>query len=175
MKKKIYVLLGLVFALLFAGITVTSCNYEVRKKSEIPVDETPQPTGFENLKAVIDYQQWLVESYTIDSVFRAMPVQVLTNVTQVLLNRQGPGFDIDEIVDEYRSHIDIYNNLESPVALESSNNTNNENAVMEGQRATESDTNDTIKVGRVYYNFKDTVVNGKKARIITKTETTYVE
>lgn len=169
-KKGILALLGACVALLI-GVFVVSCD----RMSQRNATETDDPVAqvaqeFTNVGEAVAFQTCVQEQYVIDSLFRTMPKQTLHQVATVLINKQPLGvFTVKDIVDEFRQHKDVYNNL-SPEQPAPKSEAKSEQADNSQPTSTEGM---QTEVGKVSYNIQDTVINGKKAEIITKTEIHY--
>lgn len=110
--------------------------------------ETALDPSFIAVEDLIAYQSKLIEGYTLDSVFRAVPKDVLLNVSTVCLKKYG-SINKKTIIDEINNNKDVYYNLPSP------------------QPAVSIDppTDSTLNKEIV-----DTVIDGKSVRLIKYTQ-----
>ena len=126
MKKKINVLQLIALATFVVVAAVASCSLSScgkmpwSKKApsmeetidslvNAKVKKTVNPT-FYSVDEVAVYQELTRDGNKIDSVFNAMPYDILKNVSHVLIKKNGTTTK-KEIVMEFTSHKDIYPNL----------------------------------------------------------------
>lgn len=126
MKKKINVLQLIALATFVVVAAVASCSLSScgkmpwSKKApsmeetidslvNAKVKKTINPT-FYSVDEVTVYQELTRDGNKIDSVFNAMPYDILKNVSHVLIKKNGTTTK-KEIVTEFTSHKDIYPNL----------------------------------------------------------------
>ena len=120
------------------------------------IDEVLYPT-FHNMNEMWEFHDKMAQDYMSDSIFAGMPVDVLTNITMVVLGRQGYATQAD-IVMEYRQHYgDIYQYLGDPNNQPTSDNSGPSSQ----QQQTTSDDNhrQSPTVGRAAGD-TDTVIEG---------------
>lgn len=126
MRKKINVLQLIALATFVVVAAVGSCSLSScgkmpwGKKSQTleetvdslvnaKVKQTVNPI-FYSVDEVLVYQDLTNDGNKIDSAFSVMPIDVLKNVSHVLLKKYGTVTKKD-IVTEYHNHMDIYPNL----------------------------------------------------------------
>lgn len=126
MKKKCNLLQLIVCAMIMVVAVVGSCSISScgkmpwSKKApsmeetidslvNAKVKKTVNPT-FYSVDEVTVYQELTRDGNKIDSVFNAMPYDILKNVSHVLIKKNGTTTK-KEIVTEFTSHKDIYPNL----------------------------------------------------------------
>lgn len=180
MKKKIPVigayLLGLL--MVFVGITLTcsSCkekpaffggdDSECESDSILVaqyIDRVSNPT-FINIHEVLSFRDKLIENAAIDSLITALPEKTLTDVAGVVINKNGVATK-KQIAEEYRANQQVYNNLPDKTT-----DINEPTAEKPTQtEAVQTRVVDAPVENAVKYNYRDTVINGKKIRIETKT------
>lgn len=145
-----------VFALLLilcATLELTSCTRHIHANlypdSTDSIEQVQQldyyfnPT-FTNVDEVLKYKLRVEKADIDDSIIRHIPNETLINISTVLVNKNKQ-FTKSDIVDEYLKSQTVYDNLPS---------------VKDLQR----DTSQAVSI-------KDTVINGEKTKIITKTLT----
>lgn len=118
MKKALIFLIGLM-AVVALGLTLGFLAGFVKPKSDIQAVDSvmidqrvtdamnPSFTSVEELKV---FQQKCIEDYSLDSAFRAMPIETLINVAGVVLNKTGHVCK-KSVVGEFKQNSDVYNNL----------------------------------------------------------------
>lgn len=140
-------LAAFIFCVLFCTIGCkqnTSPSYDLgttqSDTTEVSKDTCTQ--SFSSAEEFINYKDSLVSERTTDSVISNLPNYVLYNVCNVLTKRQST-FTKTEVALEYLNNYTIYDNL---------------------NKANKSDTDDDYSD----ISEKDTIINGKKCKIITK-------
>lgn len=181
MKKFLYAACGVIIMLLVA-IFAYSCEEVKRHLTEDKAEYVLSEMGveqyvdsimnpeFSELSEVLSEQNIMVgEAYT-DSVFIHIPPEILRNVATVVLKRGSA--TKNQIVMEYLANKDIYESLPPPEEKSTSNDTpKNDNATKNNTTVTEAPQSGVESVSETSFNYRDTVINGKKHRIETKTIT----
>lgn len=142
-----------------------TANDSVLVAQQVEAIVNPQ---FTTVQEIVDFRQQTNEGFTIDSIFRAIPEQVLHNVASVLIKKNGT-VDKKSIVEEYRANSAVYDNL--PATTQQPANTTQEvdlNATDLGNRRSESDVISTS------YQYRTDTINGKPVKIQIKKEESYV-
>lgn len=133
MKGKICAFAMTLFGLLMmflVGTSLNSCDHRARYKEQQEADSVyfaymlkktlpavnVEPT-FASTTQVLQEQQNRADSYSQDSMFRAIPQDVLSNVCVTLL-RAKSSITVGDIVTEYKSYRKIYDNLDLKRAAE---------------------------------------------------------
>ena len=119
-----------------------------------------------SIKDAQDLQDVMVHESTVDNLFMSIPPDIMRNVTNVLLNKEGYATK-QSIVNEYRANGGIYNNL--PPAPDT-NETNDSTKVDLG--ATDIGSRQDKTISSSFKRRTDTV-NGKPVNIITETKERY--
>lgn len=172
MKKWAPLLLTLLFAL-GVGVALSfnslgSCDYvKDHLKTEkvcsldstitaVTVEKLSNPE-FHSISQIFVFREQIKKNEATDSIFMSLPPSILRDVSQVLLNKHGTASK-QSIVEEYTTNQEVYNNLkESPEA---------EELIEENIRADTSMVQELI-ANRVELIEKDTIIDGKKAKIKT--------
>lgn len=177
MKKKINVLQLIVCAMIMVVAAVGSCSLSScgkmpwSKKApsmeetidslvNAKVKQTVNPT-FYSVDEVAVYQELTRDGNKIDSVFNAMPYDILKNVSHVLINKNGTATK-KEIVMELLNHKDVYKNLPKtpePITEDSIVNT-------KGKKS---------GVFSTSYKYRTDTVDGVPVKVQIKEEESYVE
>lgn len=152
--KKFWTAFAVIFCLaaLILGFLLGTGRVHVpqaQKLDSLLVDQRAQDAQDPTFTAVEDllaYQSKLIESYSLDSAFRAMPKAVLLNVSTVCLKKYG-SINKKTILEEYNKNKDVYYNLPEKVE---------DNPIP-------PDTTGEQKLSKVYV---DTVIDGKPAQLI---------
>lgn len=119
-----------------------------------------------SIKDAQDLQDVMVHESTVDNLFMSIPPDIMRNVTNVLLNTEGYATK-QSIVNEYRSHDGIYNNLPPvPDANETKDSTEVDLS------ATDIGSRQEKTISSSFKRRTDTV-NGKPVNIITETKERY--
>lgn len=133
------------------------------------VDRIVNPE-FLTVKEVFEFRSKTVENAQVDSLILALPENILMNVATVVINKFGTATK-RQIYDEYRANISVYENLPNNTS-DTSNNAKNTASTDVEDPPTGVDKAVIEQVpSTTAYNFRDTVINGKKTRIETKTIT----
>ena len=120
------------------------------------IDEVLYPT-FHNMNEMWTFHDRMAQDYVNDSIFANMPADVLTNITMVVLGRQGSATQAD-IVMEYRQHYgDIYQYLGNPNDPPISDQSSQQ------QQTTDDNHRQSPTVGRAAGD-TDTVIEGTRYR-----------
>jgi hypothetical protein len=186
MKKKfplIGVYLGMLLLLCIGlSVTCTSCkekpsffsNDDIESSNDSIlvaqyIDRVANPE-FLTVKEIFDFRGKMVENAQIDSLIISLPENVLMNVSTVVLNKFGTATK-KELYDEYRANIEVYTNLpqsssENKPDTAPKSEANKTPTQMED--ATTRVVTEGPKESVISYNFKDSVINGKKAKVETK-------
>lgn len=129
--------------------------------------ESQKNPSFTSVEQVLSYRQAIKKECFIDSVMDAMPVETLTDVVTVLINKKG-GATQSDIVEEFRQNKQVYTNLHPTAA---------QNLPVDNTppNSTAQDSIDNLLqyVGTTSINYKDTVLNGKPVKMKTVTHVTY--
>lgn len=115
--------------------------------------------SFTSVEELLVFRQMELDEYSIDEKFCSMPVNTLTSVATVCLNKFG---EINKrcVVEEYITHQDVYDNLKNsttPTDTIISPPTENKTVVEEVAPPDDKD--------KYIREEKDTVINGRKATI----------
>ena len=118
--------------------------------------------AFSNVAEVTDCQEAVNECYSIDSIFRTLPVSTLKRVADVCINKSGTT-DKKQIVREYLKNISVYSNMSENLPPTS---TKDEKAATDsgGSAVTKDDGSEAFETSFNYYT--DTVT-GKKVQVKT--------
>lgn len=173
MKKKIVTFLGgyiLVLLLVAIGTiaccSLTGCDYFDRNNKttvdsiqvENYVDAIMNPT-FVTVDEVLDFQEQLICNYQCDSVLKTISSKKLTDIATVAIKKHGV-ITKKDLVREYLNDQTVYDNLPNNVVLQTT------------EQQTEQKEENVKQEGAIYetrYNYKDSVIDGKKVKIETKT------
>lgn len=118
--------------------------------------------SFENSNDVLLFRRALLQDAYIDSVFYALPNDVLENVAAVVINKQGRATK-ETIVVEYSNNSEVYNNLPPPDAKATDSNSTAPTTTVtstssggEPDRSTQAESeNDSVTInGKTYYGKK---------------------
>lgn len=171
---------GYICVLLLAAIAImVSCkgapwstpnNYDTAGDSVLVAQQVEAIVNpqFTTVQEVVNFRQQTNEGFTIDSIFSAIPEQVLNNVASVLIKKNGI-VDKKSIVKEYQANSAIYDNL--PASTQQPANTTQNvdlNATDLGNRCSNSDVISTS------YQYRTDTVNGRPVKIQIKKEESYV-
>jgi len=134
-------------------------NYDAAESSDSvllaeQIESLANPV-FITVEDMVTFQAKVIEDYSVDSVFKAMPEQVLTNVTSVLIKRCGQA-DKRSVVEEYRANSAVYDNLPTQAPQDSPNE-------KEG------------KIISTSYKYRVDTVDGNPVTVKVKTEESYAE
>lgn len=167
-------LLGLcvVGIMLISGITFCSCDKFAKHDKEILatndsvlisqyINEISNPS-FLTVSEVLSFKQNQLKNKEVDSLILSMPEDILTNVVSVVIKRCGVATKT-QIADEYRANRSVYENL--PKAAPKTDQMSD----AEETARVEDVPNTTVGTRQVNYNTKDTVIDGKRVTIETKT------
>jgi hypothetical protein len=113
---------------------------------------------------VIELQNQMLEITKVDSAFKALSKKELTDVSSVLLKKRTYVRKKD-IVEEFRLHKDIYENLPT---TESTAQNDKEQILQASDLGNRRDS-----VFSTSYKFRTDTINGKPVRIKIKTEESY--
>ena len=159
--------------LLLAGLlmAITSCrhnpfssNYDSADSAQVAqFVESCQNPDLMSVPEVIELQNQMLEIAKVDSAFKAMSTKELTDVSSVLLKKRIYVRKKD-IVEEFRLHKDIYENLPT---TESAQN-DKEQILQASDLGNRHDS-----VFSTSYKFRTDTINGKPVRIKIKTEESY--
>lgn len=181
MKKKINVLQLIALATFVVVAAVGSCSLSScgkmpwGKKSQTleetvdslvnaKVKQTVNPI-FYSVDEVLVYRDLTNDGNKIDSAFSVMPVDVLKNVSHVLLKKYGT-ITKKDIVTEYHNHMDIYPNLMPIQKTADSDSTQAKNK--EGSKDKKSGVFSTS------YRYRTDTVEGVPVKVQIKEEQSYV-
>ena len=159
MKKFVIVLA----AILTVIACVTSCDkakelVNTEEKTVETIEEYLNPT-FDDVNVLLTYRDVLSKEHQMDSVFLTLPEPVLKNVVTVLLNKYGETTR-EDVVNEYVKNKEIYDNLRTPPLPSTTEANDSADKIINGL-VQESHQ----KTRAVMYEFKDSIINGKKVRI----------
>lgn len=118
--------------------------------------------SFESAEQVVVYRDLSIDGESIDSVFKSMSERDLFTVSSVVIKRLGSATKKD-IVEEYNSHADIYNNL--PQSEQPTQNV----TLNEGDPGAKKD-----DVFSTSYRFHTDTVDGQPVKVQIKEEKSYV-
>ena len=165
---------------------VVSCDNAVSHRTAVYKDDDAYyvkeviqtylcPT-FDNVQSVLDFRSKMQKEMHYDSVFLAMPEQVLQDVANVLIARQN-NVCMETIVNEYLTYRSIYDNLQPPdtsITLDSNISTKDDN-ITDAEDNSIPDTEDRriTKVISTSYQYRTDTINGKPVKIRIKTEEAY--
>lgn len=137
------------------------------------IDEYMNPTFTQSYEAV-QFRRSCMNYYSIDSIFKAMPENMLLNVAEVLINRDGIA-NKRTIVYEYRRNKEVYDNLSSPdhpaQQLTPDTAPDNDNAAPSNGDTSHSPRDKPN--GSVSYTRSDTTVNGTTYKKVERKEVYY--
>lgn len=119
-----------------------------------------------SIKDAQDLQDVMVHESTVDNLFMSIPPDIVRNVTNVLLNKEGYATK-QSIVNEYRANDAIYNNL---APAPDANETNDSTKV--DLSATDLGNRSTKTISSSFKRRVDTI-NGKAVPIVTETTERY--
>lgn len=125
------------------------------------IDHVTNPE-FVNVREVLDFRLRTIENYQVDSLIMAIPEDVLINVASVVLKKYGKVTKPD-IAEEFRANQTVYNNLPSPQNSPIINNPTEQKTQLEAVPTRVEEPSSSVTIS------KDTVINGKKYKIETKT------
>lgn len=136
------------------------------------VDRIVNPE-FLTVKEVFEFRSKTVENAQVDSLILALPENILMNVATVVINKFGTATK-RQIYDEYRANMEVYTNLPQSstenkpdtAPKPEANKTPTQMEDAQTRVVTEGPTGSVVS-----YNFKDSVINGKKAKVETKITT----
>ena len=162
----------LIILLLTAVTLMTACkespwsnpNYDTACDSVMvsqSVDAYVNPQ-FTSVEEVLDFRQQMHENFTIDSIFRTMPV------SSVLIKKSGT-IDKKSIVEEYRANSTVYDNLPVP---QQSNATTQEIDLGSTDLGSRQNKTDIISTS---YQYRTDTINGKPVKIQIKKEESYAK
>ena len=159
MKKFVIVLA----AILTVIACVTSCDkakelVNTEEKTVETIEEYLNPT-FDDVNVLLTYRDVLSKEHQMDSIFLSLPEPVLKNVVTVLLNKYGETTR-EDVVNEYVKNKEIYDNLRTPPLPSTTEANDSADKIINGL-VQESHQ----KTRAVMYEFKDSIINGKKVRI----------
>ena len=159
MKKKVIVLA----AILTVIACIASCDkakelVNTEEKTVETIEEYLNPT-FDDVNVLLTYRDVLSKEHQMDSIFLSLPEPVLKNVVTVLLNKYGETTR-EDVVNEYVKNKEIYDNLRTPPLPSTTEANDSADKIINGL-VQESHQ----KTRAVMYEFKDSIINGKKVRI----------
>lgn len=135
--------------------------------ANLAVYEYANPT-FESADQAVVYRDLTLDGKSIDSVFNVMSDKTLFEVATVCIKRVG-GATKRDIVNEYLSHTDIYNNLPQTA---SNPPTKDEQSSTEDSGVRKDDKGDVISTS---YRYHTDTVDGKAVKVQIKEEKSYVK
>ena len=174
--KKIILFLTLILSLVCAGGLI----YEAHQMSNLQEKQIDSATVsnlaldivnplFYTVDDVLQYKNTLKEDCYVDSVFAAIDAEILSQVANVVINKQSR-CDKYDIIREFREHSDVYLNLKPRPT--STTNTNETEAPED--KPEETGREDVLKlIGTTSVNYQDTIIDGKKVKAKIVTHTTY--
>ena len=121
---------------------------------------------FTSTSAMLEFHAQDVKGYEIDSTFRAMPVEILTNVSNVLLNKSGVVCK-KAVVEEYLANRQVYDNLKQPTSTNAAET--NTDASDSGDKSTPSD-----EAFKTDISYRTDTIDGKPVKVQIKKEERYV-
>lgn len=136
---------------------------------QMSIDSIVNPVFYSSAEAM-DYQETLVSNAHVDSCFMHMPPTVLRNVSNVCIKR-SPFPTKADIVAEYTDNRAVYDNL--PAQSTSNDQLSTTNTTEQKGKTTTAEGSHT-EVGNIptstEYNIRDSMIDGKKAKVTTKIE-----
>lgn len=141
-----------------------TANDSVLVAQQVEAIVNPQ---FTTVQEIVDFRQQTNEGFTVDSIFRAIPEQVLNNVASVLIKKNGI-VDKKSVVEEYRANRAVYDNLPATSQPATTTQEVDLNATDLGNKRSESDVISTS------YQYRTDTINGKPVKIQIKQEESYV-
>ncbi len=129
------------------------------------VDRLVNPS-FNSAQELLAFRDSRLECKTIDSIFTSLPDEVLQNAATVCINKKGYVTKKD-VVNEYRSHGDVYNNLPKTAPPDTIKEYAALSAVKEEPNTEAPPKRENI----VSYSQKDTIIDGQSATVKTRVET----
>lgn len=174
-KIKLFSTLCALILIAICSIGIASCDRKIN-----PVDQgdsiwvAEQLSEFTNptctsVDEVLVTQDLMKEKDQNILLFKSMPQETLKDVATVLINRNGKT-SLNEIVDEYVANNSVYDNLSK------SDNTTSiiDDDPSEISENVSKDKNNIDSLNSHHsYTTKDTIINGKRGKAITKTEIRY--
>lgn len=161
-------LLAIIFVICTC-ISVCSCkekglHFNSDRPDSVYVAEKIEATvnpSFSSVETVKVFQARLKDEYAIDNIFVSLPSDVLNNVATVCL-KQKPQVNKKDIVTEYRTHKEVYDNLSPDPITEN------------GPQSTHSSI-DTTTHPKNTVNYRDgtDTVNGKPYKVRIREERIY--
>lgn len=122
--------------------------------------------SFTSVEQILAYRQDLNKESFIDSVLATMPVETLTDVATVVINKRGSTTQGD-IVEEFRQNRQVYTHLHPTATENPANTTPPDQAIQDSINAV------LQYVGTTSINYKDTVIDGKPVKQKIVTHVTY--
>lgn len=122
---------------------------------------------FSSVHEILAFRNSRIECRTIDSIFTSLPDEVLTNAATVCINKKGYVTKKD-VVREYQSHGDIYNNLPK---IAPPDTTSNYEPLQNHPKDDPNIKEDPPRENTVSYSQRDTVIDGQHATVKTRVET----
>lgn len=180
--RRILKFLGTYIALtaivIVGALQLSSCdrmpwNYDTAKSDSVLVAEQVEAIinpQFTTVQDIIEFRQRTDEGFVVDSIFRALPESVLSNVAAVLIKKDG-SVDKKSIVKEYKANKGVYDNLPpAPISkTEATKDTVDLSSTDLGTRQSDK------KVISTSYTYRTDTVNGKPVKIQIKTEESYAD
>lgn len=125
---------------------------------------------FSSVDELIEFRQQTEVGYAIDSTFRVIPEDVLKNVAEVML-KKGVIITKKSVVEEYRAHNGVYDNLPVQPSTEIKDSTKSIdlNATDLGTRQDKEDVFSTT------FRFITDTIDGKPVKVQIKEERSYVK
>lgn len=176
MKKKFPVMGFLIGVLLALVATLSSCEQcstltmpattsdEVSDSVLVAqyIDRVVNPK-FISVSEVVNFREKALISAETDSVFLGIPKETLVNVSSVVIKQFGTASK-QQIVNEFQRNRAVYENLPNKAETTPSNIQPKETAQVEDVPATTVDKQESS----VFFNIRDTVINGKKGKVEQK-------
>ena len=179
MGKRLKFILGAL--LLFTISMFTNCGRAPWSIPDRGLTSEDSTTIAQQVDAIVNPQFYTVEDfmlfrnrtsegYSIDSVFRSIPVTTLYNVASVVLKKNGV-IDKKSIVKEYRANHSVYNNL--PTKEESTQD--NTSATTVDLSSTDLGSREEKDIISTSYEYRTDTIDGTLVKVQIKKEEKYVK
>ena len=124
---------------------------------------------FNSVDEIIVYKMQNQDGITIDSIFWALPDNVLSNVASVLFNK-GKTVTKKSIVEEYRAGINIYSNLPANTKDIANTTTDQNTSQSVDLGSTDLGNRHADPIISTTYKYRNDTINGKPVKIQIKQE-----
>lgn len=179
MGKKVLGVLGLLVVFILGALCVTNCDRigSLRNVDRIDsafvaeyVKSTVNPV-FTSPEEVVSYQKEQLSNDELQFEFLNIDPDILKTVATVVLKRSSIATK-EDIVKEYSEKADVYNNL-PPLQSQNIDITTSSETVKSDTQQSGMEDQRVTGVGTVSYKEKDTVIDGTKAKVLTREEIQY--